>query len=131
MRKFVATLALAAVFFSAHAGAPPSVEDRAKAVLPFIPGAHFHHVHMNVTDPAAAVTFYTAHFKAIPSTFVGVPAAGVHRAWIVLTKVDVAPSLQDGTAINHFGWGPPNPPEEYKRQQSLGAEFATDLTDIS
>ena len=54
---------------------------------PIIAGAHFHDVHMNLTDPAAAQAFYTRHFKAIPGTFGGQPAVWVQRSWIVLKKV--------------------------------------------
>jgi catechol 2,3-dioxygenase-like lactoylglutathione lyase family enzyme len=110
---------------------PPSVADQARARGPLIPGAHFHDVHMNVTDPAAAVAFYTSHFKAVPATFAGQPAVWVQRSWIVLNKVDAAPSLQEGTAINHFGWGSPNPPGEFERQKMLGSGFVTPLTDMS
>jgi hypothetical protein len=28
-----------------------------------MPPAHFHHIHLNTTDPAAAIDFYTAKFN--------------------------------------------------------------------
>jgi hypothetical protein len=45
--------------------------------------AHFHNVHLNSTDPAAAIDFYTSRFKArraesaIRSAFVASPDAVV------------------------------------------------------
>lgn len=130
-KSLVGAWAVAALVLSGCATTPPSVADQARASGPLIAGAHFHDVHMNVTDPASAQAFYTSRFKAIPGTFAGEPAVWVQRSWIVLHKVDAAPSLQEGTAINHFGWGSPNPPAEYQRQKALGSQFVTELTDMS
>ena len=54
--------------------------------LPFAANAqaHFHHVHLNSTDPAAAVEFYTSRFKARKESFAGLGdavnhASGEHR----------------------------------------------------
>ena len=35
------------------------------------PLAHFHHVHLNTTDPAAAILFYTSKFKARKESYAG------------------------------------------------------------
>lgn len=35
-----------------------------KAAPPLFPEAHFHHLHLNTTDPKAAIEFYTTKFDA-------------------------------------------------------------------
>ena len=34
------------------------------ALAQTVPGAHFHHLHLNATDPKAAIEFYTSKFDA-------------------------------------------------------------------
>jgi hypothetical protein len=48
--RALALLVLLALAFGAGAQTPPL--------------AHFHHVHLNATDPPAAIEFYTSKFKA-------------------------------------------------------------------
>jgi catechol 2,3-dioxygenase-like lactoylglutathione lyase family enzyme len=113
-------------------GVPPSAEDLAARWGPIIPGAHFHHVHLNVKDRDASIAFYTKHFDAKRAKFAGQgDAIWAQRSWLLFNEVTEAPQPQTGTALGHFGWGAPDAPAEFQRQKSLGANFQTELRDIS
>jgi hypothetical protein len=82
------------------------------------PKAHFHHIHLNATDPAAAMDFYTHKFYW-------------DKPWILFTKVKDAPPSEIVSAIWHFGWGAEDMPATYKKQIESGTKFETPITDIS
>jgi len=82
------------------------------------PKAHFHHIHLNSTDPAAAIDFYTRKFE-------------FDKSRILFTKVKDAPPSEIVSAIWHFGWGAEDMPATYKRQIDSGTKFETPITDIS
>jgi catechol 2,3-dioxygenase-like lactoylglutathione lyase family enzyme len=125
-------VALGALAASSAAQPPPSAEDLAHAWGPIIEGAHFHHVHLNVTDVDASLAFYPRHFDAQVARFAGEQdAIWAQRGWLLFNRVNAPPASQDATGFNHFGWGAPDVPAEYARQQALGATFATPLSDIS
>lgn len=124
----------AAAAFAALSGQAQTPEPgpRPPAVEPVVKGAHWHHIHLNATDPQAAVEFYTRHFDAKPATFAGrEPAVWTQKSWILLDKVRQPPSIKLNTAIWHMGWGTEEPKAEYERQKGLGSTFFTPLTDIS
>lgn len=81
------------------------------------PQAHFHHVHLNSVDPAAAEAFYKRSFE---------PEAGLR-----FEKVPAAPPSDILSPIWHIGWGAENMPEAYQRQLAAGTRFETPITDIS
>jgi catechol 2,3-dioxygenase-like lactoylglutathione lyase family enzyme len=110
----------------------PSVTPRAPAVRPVVEGAHWHHLHLNATDPDRSIEFYTTHFSAKEATFAdGKSAVWTQRSWILFNKVTTPPSKKLNTAIWHMGWGTENPKAEYERQKTLGSSFFAPLTDIS
>ena len=82
------------------------------------PKAHFHHIHLNATDPAAAIDFYSHKFD-------------FDKSRILFTKVSDAPPWEIVSAIWHFGWGAEDMPATYKKQVDSGTRFQTPLTDIS
>lgn len=97
-----------------------------------VPLVHFHHLHLNTTDPEAAIDFYTRHFNCDRARFAGVQdAVWAQKSWILFTKVDAAPPSDILSTIWHFGWGATDMPKEYQRQLDLGAKFETPITDIS
>ncbi len=99
---------------------------------PLIAGAQWHHVHINTTDPAASIAYYTKHFNAQSARFAGVTdAVRVQQSWLLFTKVDTPPSTAHDTAIWHIGWGAPDPHAEFKRQTDLGSKFLQPITDIA
>lgn len=86
-----------------------------------LPAPGFHHLHLNSTDPDAAIGFYTRQFPtSAKTTFAGLPALSIetrtleHRggkaanAYVLFTKVKSRPPAAPQTAIWHFGWHVPD-----------------------
>ncbi len=96
------------------------------------PLAHFHHVHLNATDPAAAIDFYTTKFLSEKAKFAGVADAVLaQRSWLFFAKVNAAPKAEVTSAIWHIGWGAEDMRATYQKQLDSGTKFATPITDIS
>ncbi len=93
---------------------------------------HFHHIHLNTTDPEAAIDFYTSRFAAERAKFApredGVRTA---RGWLLFNRVASPPPWRLTSAIWHLGWGAVDMRAEYDRQLKLGTRFFEPLTDIS
>jgi catechol 2,3-dioxygenase-like lactoylglutathione lyase family enzyme len=71
-----------------------------------LPTPKFHHLHLNSTDPDAAIDFYTRQF---PSTekqkWGGFPALkSPNEIMVLFTQVDTPPVSEPQSAIWHFGW---------------------------
>jgi catechol 2,3-dioxygenase-like lactoylglutathione lyase family enzyme len=65
----------------------------------------FHHLHLNATDPDAAIAFYTQQFPSTSRTIVaGVPALKSGNVLVLFTKVSTPPPVEPATAFWHFGW---------------------------
>ncbi len=96
------------------------------------PAAHFHHVAINVTDPQAAIDFYTKRFDCERAKFKGKEdAVWTQKSWIFLNKVKQDPPHEVLSTIWHIGWGAEDMKREYQRQLDLGTKFETPITDIS
>src|SRR5258708_11763339 len=97
------------------------------------PLAHFHHLHFKVSDPAAAIEFYTSKLESEKRKFAGVQdAVWAHKSWLLFTKVATPPKSDIVSPIWHMGWGGgPNMQETYKKQVDSGTKFQTPITDIS
>ena len=94
--------------------------------------AHFHHLHLNSTDPKAAIEFYTSKFDAEKARFAGVmDAVWTQKSWILFSKVAAAPPSDVLSTIWHFGWGAEDMKATYEKQVASGTKFATPITDIS
>ena len=94
--------------------------------------AHFHHVTVNVTDPQAAIDFYTKRFESERAKFHGKEdAVWTQKSWIFLNKVKQDPPFEIQSTIWHIGWGAEDMKKEYQRQLDLGTKFETPITDIS
>ncbi len=98
---------------------------------PTLPDAHFHHLHLNATDPAAAIDFYTTKFDAEKSNYHGEAAVLTQKSWILFNKVNQPPISDTTSAIWHFGWGAEDMKATYEKQLASGTRFQTPLTDIS
>jgi catechol 2,3-dioxygenase-like lactoylglutathione lyase family enzyme len=95
------------------------------------PAAHFHHVHINATDPDASIAFYTSRFnceKAIGPG--GHPAVRAQTSWILFNRVASQPPSELFSAIWHVGWGAVDMPAAYRKQLDAGTKFETPLIDI-
>ncbi len=95
------------------------------------PKAHFHHIHLNATDPAAAIAFYTAKFDCEKARFEGQDAVWTQKSWILFHAVKAPPPAETVSAIWHFGWGAEDMPAAYRKQLESGTKFQTPITDIS
>jgi catechol 2,3-dioxygenase-like lactoylglutathione lyase family enzyme len=97
-----------------------------------MPPAHFHHIHLNATDPAAAIDFYTTKFDCEKAKFAGEwDGVWAQKAWILFNKVPSAPPSEITSSIWHFGWGAEDMKAAYQKQLDSGTKFDTPLTDIS
>ena len=108
---------------------------RAQDAVPPTPApsvAHFHHVHLNSTDPAAAIEFYTSRFKARRKNFAGLgDGVWTGDSWLLFSKVAAPPPSEVVSGIWHIGWGAEDMKAVYQRQLDRGTRFATPLSDIS
>ena len=94
--------------------------------------AHFHHLHLNATDPAAAINFYTSKFDCEKGRFAGLlDGVWAQKSWMLFSKVSSPPQWELTSAIWHFGWGAEDMKATYQKQLDSGTKFFTPLTDIS
>ena len=94
--------------------------------------AHFHHLHLNATDPAAAINFYTSKFDCEKGRFAGLlDGVWAQKSWMLFSKVSSPPPWELTSAIWHFGWGAEDMKATYQKQLDSGTKFFTPLTDIS
>ena len=76
---------------------------------------HFHQMHLNSTNPDAAIEFYTKHFRSEPARFGGMNAVWTQKSWLLFNKVKQAPPSDVVSAIYHIGWGAEDTKAEYQR----------------
>ena len=61
--------------------------------------AHFHHVRLNVTDPAKTIDFYAKNLGAVETKYHGrVPALFTERSFLLFNKVDSPPPYMPHSA---------------------------------
>jgi catechol 2,3-dioxygenase-like lactoylglutathione lyase family enzyme len=97
-----------------------------------MPPAHFHHIHLNATEPAAAIDFCTSKFECEKAKFAGEwDGVWAQKAWILFNKVAAPPPSAITSGIWHFGWGAEDMKAEYQKQVHAGTKFETPITDIS
>jgi catechol 2,3-dioxygenase-like lactoylglutathione lyase family enzyme len=97
-----------------------------------VPQAHWHHVHINATDPTASVAFYTATFDCEKARYRGrADAVWAQKSWLLFDEVKQAPPSGILSPIWHIGWGAEDMRETYHTLAASGTRFETPLTDIS
>ncbi|MBZ5600705.1 MAG: VOC family protein [Acidobacteriia bacterium] len=97
-----------------------------------VANVHFHHLHLNATDPAADIEFYTTKFDAEKGKFAGLmDGVWAQKSWLLFTKVNTPPKSDVTSTIWHFGWGAEDMKATYEKQVASGTKFQTPLTDIS
>jgi catechol 2,3-dioxygenase-like lactoylglutathione lyase family enzyme len=71
-----------------------------------LPPPGFHHLHLNSTNPDAAIDFYTRQFPTTSkSSWGGTPALkSPMNVMVLFNKVDRPPTTEPQSAIWHFGW---------------------------
>lgn len=119
-----------------NAAAQNTAQNSTPAVQPTVSApllaAHFHHLHLNATDPKAAIDFYTSKFDCEKGKLAGlVDAVWAQKSWILFSKVNQAPISDFTSTIWHFGWGAEDMKATYAKQVESGTKFNTPITDIS
>src|SRR5258708_21004740 len=115
----VLAVALAAVAGRAQAPAASS------AVEPL----HFHHVHLNSGNPAAAAAYYPKPFaqSAAKTMFNGFEVVKTGNVYLLFTKVATTPQNEltgPQTSIWHFGWNTPDSRKYDENFRAMGLEIA-------
>ncbi|MCH8203992.1 MAG: VOC family protein [Candidatus Hydrogenedentes bacterium] len=77
--------------------------------------AHFHHVHLNVTDPAKTLAYYKKIHGATETRYRGVAdALFTERSFILMNEVAEPPASALTAGLWHIGWGGRDVPSEYE-----------------
>lgn len=70
-----------------------------------LPPPGFHHLHLNSTNPDAAIDFFAKQFPTTSkATLAGFPALKTGKVYVLFTKVASTPAIEPQSAIWHFGW---------------------------
>lgn len=103
-------------------------QDRPPAELE---AAHFHHVHLNVQDPAATRAFYVKYFGANEVSYRGVSdALFTEKSFILMNQVDTAPPSNLGTSLWHIGWAGVDGQSEFDWRVNAGIDVQTPITPL-
>src|SRR5438874_4933664 len=102
---------------------------RAQAPATAIEPIHFHHVHLNSVNPAAAAAYYPKPFasSATKTTFNGFEAVKTGNVYILFTKVATTPQnelIGPQTSVWHFGWNTPNSRQYDEKFRAIGLAIA-------
>lgn len=111
--------------FAVAVAAAALVAQEAAPVEPL----HFHHVHLNSLDPAAAAAYYPKPFalSATKTTFNGFEAVKTGNVYILFTKVSTPPQNEltgPQTSVWHFGWNTPNSRQYNEKFRAMGLTIA-------
>src|SRR6201989_940984 len=114
-----------AFMMAALALAAPRAQETARAVEPL----HFHHVHLNSTDPKAAAAYYPKPFalSAAATTFNGFEAVKTGNVFVLFTKVATTPQNEltgPQTSVWHFGWNTPDSRKYDENFRKMGLTIA-------
>jgi hypothetical protein len=118
-------IARIAVIIAAAGAAAPRAQDAAAKVEPL----HFHHMHLNSTDPKAAAAYYPKPFavSATATTFNGFDAVKTGNVYILFTKVAATPQNEltgPQTSVWHFGWNTPDSRKYDENFRKMGLTIA-------
>jgi catechol 2,3-dioxygenase-like lactoylglutathione lyase family enzyme len=94
-------------------------------------GVHFHHVHLNVTDPKTTIAFYKRFFGANDVNYRGLSAGlFTEKSFILLTKVATPPPTNLGTTLWHIGWAGVDGESEFAWRTKEGVRVQTPITPL-
>lgn len=92
----------------------------------------FHHVHLNATNPSAAIDFYTKTFDVTKKvSLAGWDGVQSETMYLLFDKVSRPPAASLESAIWHFGWGSTAMESDYQKHLANGITFATLLTRLN
>lgn len=123
MHRLIAAAGVIAVI-GASAAAPSTQAPAAGGDV-----LHFHHVHLNSTDPRAAAEYYPKPFalSATKTVFNGLEAVKTGNIYLLFTKVATTPQNEltgPQTAVWHFGWNTPNSRQYNENFRKMGLTIA-------
>lgn len=94
-------------------------------------GVHFHHVHLNATDPTATIGFYRKFFGASEVRYRGLSdGLFTEKSFILLAKVGTPPATNVGTTLWHIGWAGVDGPSEFTWRTNEGIRVHTPITPL-
>jgi len=96
-----------------------------------IESPHYHHFHLNVTNPAETIKFYKDFLGAIEIKYRGIAdALFTERSFILLTKVatPAPPTNTPACILHHVGWAGVDGLNEYEWLKNQGVRFQTPVT---
>jgi catechol 2,3-dioxygenase-like lactoylglutathione lyase family enzyme len=93
--------------------------------------AHFHHVHLNVTNPELTITFYEKFFGANRISYKSKSKSlFTERSFILMDSVKVKPPTNIGSSLWHIGWAGVDGYSEFQWRVKDGIEVQTPLTKL-
>jgi len=99
-----------------------------------IESPHYHHFHLNVTNPAETIKFYKSFLGAIEIKYRGMAdALFTERSFILFTKVatPAPPTNTSACILTHVGWAGMDGPNEYEWLKNQGIRFQTPVTPLN
>jgi hypothetical protein len=114
---------------SSETRADPRRGEATQGSSPAVEPLHFHHVHLNSTNPAAAAAYYPKPFalSATKTTFNGHEAVKTGNIYLLFTKVSATPQNEltgPQTSVWHFGWNTPNSRQYNEKFRAMGLQIA-------
>ncbi|HST22703.1 MAG TPA: VOC family protein [Blastocatellia bacterium] len=92
----------------------------------------FHHVHLNSTDPSAAINFYTGTFDVTKKVaLAGMDGVQSENIYLLFNRVNKPPVTAPDSAIWHFGWGSTAMETDYEKHRANGVIFHTPMTRLN
>jgi hypothetical protein len=124
MRMKLSACTLTAAVIVSIALAAPRAQDASK-----VEPLHFHHIHLNSTDPKAAAAYYPKPFalSATATTFNDFEAVKTGNVYILFSKVATTPQNEltgPQTSVWHFGWNTPDSRKYDENFRKMGLTIA-------
>jgi catechol 2,3-dioxygenase-like lactoylglutathione lyase family enzyme len=86
-----------------------------------------HHVHLRLTDPAKALTWYADRFGGERARLKGqLEGLRFDGLWLLIDKVDTPSAGSSGRAIDHLGWRARDLVAEFARYKARGDTIAAE-----
>jgi hypothetical protein len=100
------------------AGRPAAAQPAAP-----VPPSHFHHLHLNSVNPAAAIEYYIKAFPTLTkATVAGFDGVKTNNIYVLFTKVSTPPPTEPASVIWHFGWLTPDSRKNLERFRTMGLQ---------
>src|SRR6059058_2319055 len=122
--RMTLTARIVLVIAAAAVAAPHAQDSAAK-----VEALHFHHIHLNSTDPKAAAAYYPKPFalSATATTFNGFEAVKTGNVYVLFTKVASPPQNEltgPQTSVWRFGWNTPDSRKYDQNFRKMGLQIA-------